>query len=80
MGRPLILRVVDSLELTTMDTLLIVYHKSLDTTEIRTLVDQEYPHLMIEWHRLEHRTRGAQKLSCLGLIASSEPGQWINQS
>ena len=59
LGRPLVLRVIESLGLSPEDSLLVVYHSSLEQEGIADLISNSFPDLQIAFCRIEQRTRGA---------------------
>ena len=67
LGRPLILRVVESLGLSPDDHLLVVHHTSLERDGFSALLLNAFPRLQVRLHRLGHRTRGAAETVLRGL-------------
>ena len=67
LGRPLVLRVIESLGLSATDSLIIVYHNSLRETCLESLIRQAFPHFQISFRCLANRTRGAPETVLFGL-------------
>ncbi len=72
LGRPMILRVIESLDLRSDDHLQIVHHSSLQEAGISALITSTFPNLDVVLQNLERRTGGAAETVLYGLNGLSE--------
>ncbi len=67
LGRPLAVRVIESLGLSPQDLLVLVYHRSLEQEQFADLILHTFPDLQIVFHCIGQRTRGASETVLHGL-------------
>jgi len=67
LGRPLIVRVIESLGLHSGDLLQVIYHRSLEKERITDLIRGSFPDLQITFCCIEQRTRGASETVLRGI-------------